>query len=209
MGVHTGERPFQCIICDKAFSHASLIRITWWITVGKDHISAAIVTRFSYKIIILLIIKWLTLKWNMIRCEGNSSIIIHLRTNTGERPNQCNHCGEIFAGKIKLSKPLGTHTGENPYHWSQSDKRFIEKGVLTKHLRTHTGEKVYQCNQCDKAFIEKRKLTIHLRTQTEEKPYQCNQCDKAFAEKRKLTNVLRTHTGEKPYQCSQCGKRFT
>ena len=98
-----GKDLFQCIICDKAFSHASLIRITLWITVGKDHISAAIVTRFSYKIIILLIIKWLTLRWNMIRREGNSSLIIHLRTNTGERPNQCNHCDEAFAGKSKLT----------------------------------------------------------------------------------------------------------
>ena len=115
MEAHTGERPYQCIICDKAFSQASLIRITWWITVAKDHIIAVIVTRFSYMIIILLTVKWLTLRWNLIKRDGNSSLIIHLRTNTGERPNQYNHCDEAFAGKRKLTKPVGTHTGENPY----------------------------------------------------------------------------------------------
>ena len=131
---------------------------------------------------------------------GQSALIIHLRTHTGEKQIQCDTCFQLFARKSYLEAHMRTHTGEKPYKCGTCSRDFERKSNLKVHLRTHTGEKKYQCDTCFQLFAWKSSLVAHKRTHTGEKPYKCWTCSRAFSWKFALIVHLRTHTCEKPYE---------
>ncbi|KAL6041461.1 hypothetical protein STEG23_023576 [Scotinomys teguina] len=199
----------QCIECCKAFTHANYpFRLR-----EKSSISSQCVKALAYP----------------------STLQMHEKTHTGEKPygcNQydkvfsrhrhllvherphteklyaCNQCGKVFACYKSLQRHKRTHTAEKPYECNQCGKAFAYHQSLQMHKRSHTGEKPYECNQCGKVFACYKSLQMHKRTHTGDKPYECNQCGKAFAYHQSLEMHKRSHTGEKPYECKQCDKAF-
>ncbi|EHA98194.1 Zinc finger protein 793, partial [Heterocephalus glaber] len=193
----TGQKPWGCSHCEKAFSHNPALIYKPAVTSSlvykrkrippaeKPHVCSECGKAFCYK----------------------SEFIRHQRSHTGEKPYGCTDCGKAFSHKSTLIKHQRIHTGVRPFECFFCGKAFTQSH-RTEHQRTHTGERPFVCSECGKSFGEKSYLNVHRKMHTGERPYRCRECGKCFSQKSCLNKHWRTHTGEKPYGCNECGKAF-
>ncbi len=150
---------------------------------------------------------------------SETSLTIHLRIQTGEKPFHPNMCEATFAGKAHLSSHLRTHTAitqscnSQPLLWRvhiaalteivpHLNHRFLTHHAVTTcstntmHGSYFKGEHLVAVGVC-KPFIiiEVKTKKPHI----EVKPFHCNLCAATFSEKFLLARQFRIFTGEKPF----------
>ncbi|XP_072179785.1 zinc finger Y-chromosomal protein-like [Diadema setosum] len=154
MRVHTGEKPFQCKVCSRCFSHSGslnrhmTLKHTYDDCNPESFSEAMSTSHFNA----------LQKRMKLYKHQSKPQWQRHKHSFGRE---QCKVCGNSIS-KEYMRIHMRVHTGEKPFQCKVCSRCFTQKGSFKRHMRVHTGEKPFQCKVCSRCFSQNCSLTRHM-----------------------------------------------
>lgn len=160
----SGERPFKCDSCDRAFVQAQQLKYHRHSAHGGPSLSKKEPPPKPssdgriYPYCCSMCNKGFKLP---------SSLSSHMKIHNEERKHVCSQCGNSFKRAEHLRIHVnGVHLKKKPYTCEYCPKTFAQSGDRNIHRLRHTHEKNHQCTYCKKMFRLPKALRAHSRIHT-------------------------------------------
>ncbi|XP_001861786.2 zinc finger protein 879 [Culex quinquefasciatus] len=156
---HTGERPYPCNICGRAFSTSSNMKTHMNVVHSQDRPFKCHLCHKSFNSETRLRSHVESHSYPMGSMSNEAS--------GSELSSTCKICNKTFSHPSYLTIHYRVHTGERPYQCKFCTSAFATSGNLKVHMRIHATQKVrpYKCNMCTKSFLHASNLSVHKKTQ--------------------------------------------
>ncbi|XP_071121483.1 zinc finger protein 208-like [Mytilus edulis] len=145
--VHSGNKPFSCLICQKRFVKSQNLKSHVRMHTGEKPYECSVCQK---------------------KYGSQKSHRDHLHVHSGETPYICDTCGKGFSQSTSCKLHQKTHTSFKQYVCEQCGKEFTFKYNYEKHMITHTNERPFTCKVCNKGFTQSSSLNTHYRLHEKE-----------------------------------------